>query len=62
VIFNFATPTNDIKDKKMLRDFSIQKEIKKARLRSFADTFILQPNIGGLGIDIKMLLEKTINN
>jgi len=43
----------DIEDKKQLTDFSVQKEIKKGGLRSLANALILQPNIGGIGIDLK---------
>jgi len=50
---------NDIKDKKQLTDFSVQKEIKKDRWRSFADAFILQPNFNGIGIDLKKLFSST---
>lgn len=47
----------DIKEKKSLADFSIQKEIRKGSgWRSLADAFILRPNVHGVGIDFKKLL------
>lgn len=49
----------DIEDKKKLTDFSVQKEIKKNSLRSFAEAFILQPNFAGVGVDLKKLFGKS---
>lgn len=45
---------NDIEENKKLIEFSIQKEIKKDKgFRSFVDALIIQPNINGVGIDLK---------
>jgi hypothetical protein len=43
----------DMREKKPLSGFSIAKTIKKSGVRRFADTLILQPNISGLGIDLR---------
>lgn len=45
----------DIEDKKKLPDFKIQKRIKKSGWRAAADAFVLQPNFGGLGIDLRKI-------
>ena len=46
----------DISNKKKLEDFSVQKEIKKTKSwRAVADAVILEPNITGIGIDLKKL-------
>ncbi|MDO6693729.1 hypothetical protein Q4574_10560 [Aliiglaciecola sp. 3_MG-2023] len=45
----------DISEKKKLTDFSIVKKTEKNGFRSFLDTLILQPNVAGVGIDIKKI-------
>lgn len=44
---------SDIRDKKELSDFSVVKEIKKGRFKAMADALILQPNLQGIGIDLR---------
>jgi hypothetical protein len=46
----------DIKSQKDLSDFSIAKEIKGGSGRAIADAVVLQPNIAGVGIDLKKLI------
>jgi hypothetical protein len=46
----------DIAEKKELADFSIQRQLKKKdAFRTFFDAFVLEPNISGIGIDLKKL-------
>ena len=54
----------NIESQKDINDFSILSEIKKNtsnRVNLF-DTIILQPNISGVGIDLKMLLKEFLPN
>ncbi len=48
----------DIREKKKLSGFSIAKEINKNGFRRLADAVILEPNISGIGLDIKQLFTK----
>ncbi len=45
----------DIESKKSLPDFEVQQELKKDNQRTILDAFILQPNISGIGVDLKRL-------
>jgi len=47
----------DIQNKKQIKDFSIQKEIKGGSGKIINDSLILQPNFGGIGIDLKQLFD-----
>ena len=49
---------SDIKSKNTLSDFKVAKELKKRNSggRRLADAMILEPNISGIGIDLKKLL------
>ncbi len=46
---------SDMKQKKVLTGFDVVRTLKKNSGRSLADAFILQPNISGLGIDLRKL-------
>ena len=45
----------DIKSEKKIKDFSISKVIKAGESGSLVDTLILEPNISGLGVDVKAI-------
>ncbi|MNU20678.1 hypothetical protein D3C71_89270 [compost metagenome] len=45
----------DIKDKKEIKDFKVKKELKGGFGKILNDTIILEPNIGGIGININNL-------
>lgn len=47
----------DIQEKQGLENFKIAKEIKKDRVKSFADSLILEPNVAGMGLDLKKLFK-----
>ncbi len=47
---------DDIKDQKDISDFKVSKETKRGYGSAIADAIILEPNVGGIGIDIKKLL------
>ncbi len=47
---------SDIKNQNDLTDFQIVKEIKRGSGGSLVDSIILQPNIGGIGVDLKKLI------
>ncbi|HQV69107.1 MAG: hypothetical protein WAU96_13830 [Anaerolineae bacterium] len=47
---------SDIREKKKLSGFSVAKQINKNGIRRFADAVMLEPNLSGIGIDIKKLL------
>lgn len=47
----------DIKQKKELTGFFVAKTLKKSRSRRFADAVILEPNFGGIGINLKKLFD-----
>jgi hypothetical protein len=47
---------NDINEKKKLSNFAVAKKIKKNGFRRLADALILEPNISGVGIDVRKLL------
>lgn len=51
----------DIKGQKDLSDFSIAKTIKGDFSRSIADAIILEPNIAGVGIDLKRLISSLLD-
>jgi len=46
---------SDIKDRKKLSDFTVAKQLKKGQNGALVDALILQPNIGGIGVDLKVL-------
>lgn len=48
---------NDIENKKSLADFDVAKEIKAGQSKSIVDALILQPNISGVGIDLKKIFD-----
>ena len=48
----------DIKAKKALSNFAIVKQMEKNSGGHFADAFILEPNISGIGVDLKKLFGK----
>ena len=48
---------NDIENKKALKDFGVVTEIKAGKSRSIVDALILQPNISGVGVDLKKIIE-----
>jgi hypothetical protein len=49
---------NDIKAKKPLANFSIVKEERAGVKGAILDAIILQPTIGGVGVDLKSLLRR----
>lgn len=51
----------DIKEKKRLSGFSVAKEINKNGAKRLADAIILEPNLSGVGIDIKKLFTRDIS-
>lgn len=46
----------DIKGQKDLNEFSISKDIKKGAGKALVDAIILQPNVAGIGINLKKLI------
>jgi hypothetical protein len=47
---------SDIAEKKELTNFSVQRQMqKKGRFGAFVDALVLEPNISGLGVDLKKL-------
>lgn len=46
----------DISEKKDLDEFKIAKEIKKQKVKAYADAIILEPNIFGVGISFNKLI------
>lgn len=48
---------NDIKEKKKLSGFAVAKTINKNGLRRLADAVVLEPNISGVGIDLRKLFQ-----
>ena len=47
----------DIKEKKDLKDFQIKKELKAGIGKILNDTIILEPNVGGIGININNIFK-----
>lgn len=47
---------SDITSKKRLTDFRVAKEIKAGESGALVDAFILQPNISGVGVDLKKII------
>ncbi|MPM33127.1 hypothetical protein SDC9_79695 [bioreactor metagenome] len=47
----------DIKEKKDLKDFQIKKELKAGVGQILNDTIILEPNIGGIGVNINNIFK-----
>jgi hypothetical protein len=45
----------DVREKKALKDFRVVKKMRKGRGRALVDALILEPNVGGLGINLKTL-------
>lgn len=48
----------DIRDGKNLKEFQIKKEIRKGISGAIVDAVILEPNFGGIGINLKPLFAK----
>jgi uncharacterized FAD-dependent dehydrogenase len=48
---------NDIKNKKNLDDFKVQKELKRGMGRAFVDSLILEPNLGGMGFSFNKFID-----
>lgn len=46
---------NDIEEKKEIRNFQIAKEMRGGIGKVLNDALILEPNIGGIGVDLKKL-------
>lgn len=46
----------DIKAKKSIEDFSIVKEQRKGEHGALVDALILEPNLGGFGVDLRKLM------
>jgi len=46
----------DIKEHKTIKDFTISKELRASEHGCLVDALILEPNIGGLGVNIKQLV------
>lgn len=46
---------NDIKKKKEIRDFQIAKEMKGGIGKVLNDALILEPTVGGIGVDLKKI-------
>jgi len=46
----------DIKEKKEIKDFQVRKELKGGLGKVLNDTIILEPNIGGIGLNINNLI------
>ncbi|MCC6597669.1 MAG: hypothetical protein IT559_02640 [Alphaproteobacteria bacterium] len=51
----------DIKEEKELASFSIAKKMKAGHGHAIADALILEPNIAGIGVNLKKLVESFIN-
>lgn len=45
----------DITDRKQIQNFTITRELRKGEHGSFVDALILEPNINGIGVNIKKL-------
>ncbi|MCJ8209897.1 hypothetical protein MUY27_09265 [Mucilaginibacter sp. RS28] len=46
---------NDIQEKKEIKDFKVKKELRSGIGKILNDTIILEPNLGGVGININSL-------
>jgi hypothetical protein len=46
----------DIADKKTLGNFQVVKEMKKGKKGALADALLLEPNIGGLGLNLNKII------
>lgn len=47
----------DIRDKKAIKDFKVKKELKGGVGKILNDALILEPNIGGIGINLNNLFK-----
>ncbi|OQA19250.1 MAG: hypothetical protein BWY63_01780 [Chloroflexi bacterium ADurb.Bin360] len=47
---------SDIKDQKALRDFTVTQEMKRGQRGAVVDALILEPNIGGVGINLNYII------
>lgn len=56
VVDLIKTIFSDILEKKKLSGFSVAKQINKNGFKRFADAIILEPNLSGIGIDLRKLL------
>lgn len=48
--------SSDIKERKKIKDFTIARELHKGEHGALVDALILEPNIAGLGVDVKKLV------
>ncbi|WP_333886137.1 hypothetical protein [Sphingobacterium siyangense] len=48
---------NDIKEKRQIKDFKVKRELKSGIGKVLNDTIILEPNIGGIGININNIFK-----
>lgn len=46
----------DIKKRKALPDFAVARELKKGRNGALVDALVLQPSVGGVGVDLKVVV------
>jgi hypothetical protein len=46
----------DIKERRKIKDFTIVREMRKGEHGALVDALILEPNVGGLGVDVKKLV------
>lgn len=47
---------SDIKERKSIKDFTIARELRKGERGALVDALILEPNVAGLGVDVKKLV------
>jgi hypothetical protein len=47
---------SDIRDRKNLADFTVAKHLRKGQNGALVDALILQPTIGGMGVDLKVIV------
>lgn len=55
VVFMVRHVFEDIKEKKMLREFKVAKTMRSGLAGALVDAVILQPKVGGVGFDLKKL-------
>jgi hypothetical protein len=49
---------NDIKSGDEIQNFKIKKEMQKGLMGAVVDSFILEPNVGGLGLNLNNIIKK----
>jgi hypothetical protein len=47
----------DIRDKKKLSNFAVAKELRAGARNAIVDALILQPNVAGLGVNVKRIVD-----